>query len=147
MLLVDHIRDVPDRLCVIPPFLLGEPAAERVHAVVTTRHGPYDVDDDDVLLISWSNGTTSMVEAGWWHSFAGGLEAELGVFGTRGYARIWPFAEAPEGYEHCSQPMYSAQMDEFLRALAEDRQPRASGEDGRAVVAIVEEAYRSAEGI
>ena len=39
--------------------------------------------------------------------------------------------------------MYSAQMDEFLDAIAEGRQPRPSGEDGRIVMQVVEEAYAS----
>jgi predicted dehydrogenase len=42
--------------------------------------------------------------------------------------------------------MYAAQMAEFLDAIAEGRQPRPSGEDGRVVMRVVEEAYRSAAG-
>jgi predicted dehydrogenase len=122
-------------------YLLGEPVADRVEAVVGTRYGTYEVEDDAVLLISWSNGVNSTVEAGWWQPHAGGLEAETEVYGTGGYARVFPFAEAPEGYEHCSQPMYTAQMVEFVGAVAAGRQPRPSGEDGRVVVAIAEEAY------
>jgi predicted dehydrogenase len=40
--------------------------------------------------------------------------------------------------------MYSAQVAEFLDALAEGRGPRPSGEDGRVVMQVVEEAYVSA---
>jgi predicted dehydrogenase len=42
------------------------------------------------------------------------------------------------------QPMYTAQMAEFLDSLASGRQPRPSGEDGRVVMQVVQEAYRSA---
>jgi predicted dehydrogenase len=125
-------------------FLLGEPLPEHVHARVRTRYGSYNVDDDAVLLISWSNGTVSTIEAGWWQPHAGGLEAETEVYGTAGYAQVFPFAEAPPGYEHCTQPMYSAQMAAFIDAVTEGREPRPNGEDGRVVVGIVEEAYRSA---
>jgi predicted dehydrogenase len=52
----------------------------------------------------------------------------------------------PEGYQHCTQPMYSAQMAEFIDALAAGRQPRPSGEDGRVVLKIVEQAYAVAGG-
>ena len=40
--------------------------------------------------------------------------------------------------------MYTAQVAEFLDAIAEGRQPRPSGEDGRIVMQVVEDAYRSA---
>jgi predicted dehydrogenase len=125
-------------------FLLGDPDPERVCAVVGTRYGTYDVDDDAILLISWSNGTNSLVESGWWQPHVEGLEAETEVYGTAGYARIFPREAPSEDYEHCTQPMYTEQMREFLGAIAEGRAPRPSGEDGRAVIRVVEQAYRSA---
>lgn len=130
-------------------FLLGDPEPVRVCAAVGTRYaeGRYAVDDDGILLVSWSNGTNSVVESGWWQPHLGGLEADTEVYGTRGYARVWPFTEEPEGYEHCAQPMYSAQMREFLDAIAAGREPRPNGEDGRVVVRVVEEAYGSAAGL
>ena len=85
-----------------------------------------------------------MVESGWWQSRIGGLEADTEVYGTKGYERIWPDTPPAEDYEHCTQPMYSAQMAEFLDSVAEGRQPRPSGEDGRIVMQIVEAAYASA---
>jgi len=125
-------------------FLLGEPVPERVCATVGTRYGSYDVDDDDVLLITWSNGTNSIVESGWWHPHRGGMEADTEVYGTKGYARIWPPDPPSEEYEHGTQPMYTAQAKEFLDAIAERRAPRPGGEDGRVVMQVVEMAYRSA---
>jgi predicted dehydrogenase len=125
-------------------FLLGDPALETVCARIATRYGDYAVDDDGLLLIGWANGTSSMVESGWWHPHLAGLEADTEVYGTAGYARIWDFTEGPEGYEHCAQPMYSAQVGEFIDAVSEGRQPRPSGEDGAVVMDAVERAYRSA---
>jgi predicted dehydrogenase len=84
------------------------------------------------------------VESGWWHPHKGGLEAETEVYGTGGYARIFPREEPSEDYEHCTQPMYTAQMREFLGAIAEGRPPRPNGEDGRVVMQVVEGAYASA---
>jgi predicted dehydrogenase len=126
-------------------FLLGDPQPGRVCATIGTRFadGRYTVDDDGVLLISWSNGTSSVVESGWWQPHAGGLEADTEVYGTKGYARIWPPDPPSADYEHCSQPMYSAQVRAFLDAIAAGRQPRPSGEDGAVVMRVVEEAYRS----
>jgi predicted dehydrogenase len=125
-------------------FLLGDPEPDRVCATIATRYGDYDVDDDGILLISWSNGTNSLVESGWWHAHKEGLEAETEVYGTGGYARIFPREEPSEDYEHCTQPMYTEQIREFLDAIAEGRAPRPSGEDGRVVMRVVEDAYASA---
>jgi predicted dehydrogenase len=125
-------------------FLLGDPEPSRVSAAVGTRYGSYDVDDDAHLLIGWSNGVTSEVESGWWWPHLPGLEADTEIFGTGGYARIWDPVPPSEDYEHCTQPMYSAQMAEFLDAVAQGRPPSPSGEDGRVVMRVVEAAYRSA---
>lgn len=127
-------------------FLLGDPAPGRVCATIGTRYaeGRYTVDDDGVVLITWDNGTNSIIESGWWQPHLGGLEADTEVYGTKGYARIWPQDPPAEDYEHCTQPMYSAQAAEFLDAIREGRQPRPSGEDGRVVMRVVEDAYRSA---
>ncbi len=128
-------------------FLLGDPQPGRVCAAVGTRYaeGRYTVDDDAILLIRWSNGTNSVVESGWWQPHLGGLEADTEVYGTKGYARIWPAEQPADDYEHCTQPMYTAQVAEFLDAIEAGRQPLPSGEDGREVMRIVEAAYASAE--
>jgi predicted dehydrogenase len=127
-------------------FLLGDPSPGRVCATIGTRYaeGRYTVDDDGILLITWGNGTNSIVESGWWQPHLGGLEADTEVYGTKGYARIWPDEPAAADYEHCTQPMYSAQAAEFLDAIREGRRPRPSGEDGRVVMQVAEDAYRSA---
>jgi predicted dehydrogenase len=127
-------------------FLLGDPAPTRVCATLGTRYaqGRYTVDDDGVLLITWDDGTNSIVESGWWQPHMGGLEADTEVYGTKGYARIWPAEPPAADYEHCTQPMYSAQVSEFLDAIRERRQPRPTGEDGRVVMQVVQDAYLSA---
>ena len=127
-------------------FLLGDPVPADVCAAIGTRYaeGRYTVDDDGVLLIFWSDGVTSVVESGWWQPHLGGLEADTEVYGTKAYARIWPPEPPSADYEHCSQPMYSAQAAEFLDAIGEGRPPRPSGEDGRVVMQVVEQAYVSA---
>jgi predicted dehydrogenase len=129
-------------------FLLGDPSLRRVCASVGTRYaeGRYQVDDDAILLITWSDGTNSIVESGWWQPHIGGLEADTEIYGSAGYTRIWPPEDPGEGYEHGSQPMYTAQVAEFLDSIAEGRQPLPSGEDGRVVMDVVERAYASAAG-
>jgi predicted dehydrogenase len=126
-------------------FVLGDPLPTRVCASIDTRYGSYPVDDDGILLITWSSGVSSLVETGWWQPHVGGLEADTEVYGTKGYARVWGPEPPSEDYKHDTQPMYTAQMAEFLDAIAGGRQPRPSGEDGRVVMQVVEEAYRSAK--
>jgi predicted dehydrogenase len=125
-------------------YLLGDPRPVRVCAAVGTRYGGYAVDDDAVLLVSWSNGANSVVESGWWQPHLAGLEADTELYGTGGYARVWEETEPPPGYEHCTQPMYSAQLAELVEAVAAGRQPRPSGEDGRVVMEVVDQAYAAA---
>ena len=125
-------------------FLLGDPEPGRVCATISTRYGDYAVDDEAILLISWAQGTNSIVESGWWHPHKEGMEADTEVYGTRGYARVFPREEPSEEYEHCTQPMYTAQVAEFLGAITEGREPTPSGEDGRVVMRVVEAAYASA---
>ncbi len=129
-------------------FLLGDPDPGRVRASIGTRYsqGRYRVDDDGLVLISWSTGTESLVEAGWWQPHLGGLESDTEVFGTKGYARIWDPIPPSEDYEHCTQPMYTAQVAAFLDAIEDGRQPRPSGHDGRVVMQVVEAAYADAAG-
>ena len=127
-------------------FVLGDPLPEAVSATVATRYGDYAVDDDAILLVSWSNGVNSIIESGWWQPHVAGLEAETEVYGTGGYARIWDRVEVPEGEQHCTQAMYSAQMAEFVGALTSGRPPRPDGDDGRVVMRVVELAYAAAGG-
>ncbi len=127
-------------------FLLEDPEPVRVRAEVGTRYaaGRYVVDDDDILLIAWSNGSHSIVESGWWQPHAAGIEADTEVYGTKGYGRIWP-AGSPGGHEELDlEPMYTAQMAEFLDSIIAGRRPQPDGEHGRVVMQVVEEAYRSA---
>ena len=116
-------------------FLLGDPEPGRVCAVIGTRYGTYEVDDDATRFYPVGPGHEQrVIEAGWWHPHKEGLEAETEVYGTGGYARIFPRSEPSEDdRKHCTQPMYTAQMREFLTAIDEGRPPRPSGEDGRVV--------------
>lgn len=131
-------------------FLLGDPVARRVVASVGRHHGDYDetIDDDGIVLIDWAGGVRSVVESGWWQPVLDGVEADTEVFGTAGHARIWPmFTTAtppPADYEHCTLPMYAAQMADFVACCATGDTPVASAEVGIEALRIVAAAYRSA---
>jgi predicted dehydrogenase len=125
-------------------FLLGDPLPVRVAGSVGTAFGDYDVDDDGVVLIDWSNGARSVVECGWWQPRLDGVEADTEVYGTGGYERIWPqftpAHPAPADYVHCSLPMYAAQMADFARCCSTGDTPIASADVGIVALDIVERA-------
>jgi predicted dehydrogenase len=127
-------------------FLLGDPLPVRVEASIGTAFGDYDVEDDGVVLIEWSNGVRSVIECGWWQPRLDGVEADTEVYGTTGYERIWPqFTPAtppPENYVHCRLPMYSAQMRDFAQCCATGATPVASADVGLVAMSIVERAYQ-----
>jgi predicted dehydrogenase len=132
-------------------FLLGDPSPTKVLASIGTAYGDYAVDDDAVVLIEWSNGVRSVIEAGWWQPRLDGVEADTDVYGTGGHLRIWPQftaqTPAPADYVHCTLPMYAAQMGDFLECCRTGATPRASAEVGITALAIVEQAYRSNTGV
>jgi predicted dehydrogenase len=132
-------------------YLLGDPEHVRVVASLSTSHGAYDVDDDGVLLIDWDGGARSTIDCGWWLPRLGGLEADTEVYGSAGYARIWPTVEQPDGYEHCSLPMYASQMADFLgRVRGRGHEPPAGAptiDTALAAMRIVADAYRSAAAV
>jgi len=139
-------------------FLLGDPAPASVYAMVQTRYGSYDVDDTAIIVITWTDGVTSIVESGWWHPHMDGPEASTQIFGTKGYARLFPtmakfkggkepwLPRFPAREEHCDQHMYDAQTCEFVAAIRGNREPVPGPEHGMTVMRICQAAYESAAG-
>jgi predicted dehydrogenase len=129
-------------------FLLGDPQPVRVQASIGVGEFHDDVvDDDGLVIVDWENGTRSLIEFGWWQPRLGGLEADTEVLGTRGAARIWPADQpAPTPAEHCSVPMYAAQLADFVRACRTGAEPVASASVGLTAVQIVAAAYQAAAG-
>ncbi|KAA3618650.1 MAG: gfo/Idh/MocA family oxidoreductase [Calditrichaeota bacterium] len=140
-------------------YILGDPQPESVYAVVKTCFGKYDVDDMGMIVIRWENGTTSLIESGWWHPHADGPEASTQLIGTKGYARLYPTSveiplEGKEGREitslsakdeHCDQPMYSGQMAHFVERIRTRLTPCPGIDEGLVVQRIVDAAYQSSE--
>ena len=137
-------------------YLLGDPDPVSVYAVVGTHYGDYDVDDTGILVIKWSNGTTSIIESGWWHPHMDGPEASTQLFGRKGYARVFPtmgkitgedrpwIPRFPARADHCDQHIYDGQMAEFALAISERRTPVPGAREGMVVMRICEAAYASA---
>ena len=140
-------------------FILGDPEPKEVYAKISTNFGNYDVDDTGIIIITWDNGTISIIESGWWQPHMDGPEASTQIFGTKGYASLFPTLlkfndeqkvnefTIPEVYktEHCDQTIYSEQMRHFINCIKERKQPNPGFEEGQVVLKIVEAAYKSSE--
>lgn len=141
-------------------YLLGDPKPLKVYARIATNFGDYDVDDTGILIITWDNGTESIIESGWWHPHMDGPEAGAGIFGTKGYASLFPtflkittgeesfekiVPELPKREEHCDQVIYTRQMEHFVTSIKNNERPSPGLLEGQIVLDIVDAAYESAK--
>ena len=139
-------------------YVLGDPAPTEVYAKIDTCFGKYDVDDTGIVVITWDNGTVSLIESGWWHPHADGPEASTQFFGTQGYASLFPTRikrKIHDQYEeivpvmtprqeHCDQAMYTRQMQHFVQSVRQRQQPIVTMQDGLVNLQIIDAAYQSA---
>ncbi|GGW28436.1 Gfo/Idh/MocA family protein [Arenibacter certesii] len=140
-------------------YILGDPKPRKVYARISTEFGDYDVDDTGILIITWDNGTESIIESGWWHPHMDGPEASTSLFGTKGYANLFPtylkmkngedaittVPELPKRDEHCDQIIYTRQMEHFVSCIKTRDQPVPGLVEGQTVLDIVDAAYTSAK--
>jgi len=140
-------------------FVLGGARPTRVFANVGTHFRDIDLDDTATVLLEFEGGIAGLIEAGWYHLYADGLEGYTQVFGTQGYARALPSElhthvegvwstttpKMPKRQQQCDLPMYQAQMDYFVDCALNDREPTPGGMDGLWAMRMLEAAYRSAE--
>jgi predicted dehydrogenase len=138
-------------------FILGEPKAERVYASVKSVYGDYDVDDMAVVVIEFAGGTVSIIETGQNHPYADGLEASTQLFGTEGYARVFPTelqyrvggiwgSHIPDiEVPHISPSMFQEEVDHFVHCIEGDEEPLIGGETAMENVRIIEAAYRASD--
>jgi predicted dehydrogenase len=140
-------------------YILGDPKPREVYAKIGTHYGNYDVDDSGIVIISWDNGTTSIIESGWWQPHMDGPEASTQIFGTKGYASLFPTQlklsdkDKTEEFslpqvnktEHCDQTIYTSQMEHFINCIRKRQKPSPGFEEGQVVLNIVDAAYKSSE--
>jgi len=140
-------------------YILGDPEPVRVYANISTSFGDYNVDDNGILMITWSDHTISMIESGWWQPHMEGPEAATRIYGTLGYASVFPTTariKTAEGFrelslpvtertEHCDQSIYDRQMQQFVACIRNRQQPSPGIEEGKIIMKIVDAAYQSAE--
>ncbi len=141
-------------------YLLGDPKPVKVYARIATHFGDYDVDDTGIIVITWDNGTESIIESGWWQPHTDGPEAGAGIFGTKGYANLFPtflkitkeeesfekiIPDLPERKEHCDQVIYNRQMEHFITSITNKKRPNPGVLEGQIVLNIVDAAYESSK--
>jgi predicted dehydrogenase len=140
-------------------FILGGARPTRVFANMGTHFEQIELEDTATLLLEFEGGIAGLIEAGWYHLYADGLEGYTQVYGTQGYARalpselhhhvegVWSVTQPKmrERKQQCDLPMYRAQMDHFLDSILHDIEPTPGGIDGLWAMRILEAAYRSAE--
>ncbi len=139
-------------------YLLGDPLPLSVYADIGTHFGEYDVDDTGILIIKWDNNTTSIIESGWWQPHSDGPEAATRLFGTEGFASVFPtvyklkkdglkevFPDLPIREDHCSQKIYNREMAHFINCMRDRTVPLSGIAEGEIVMQIVDAAYRSSE--
>lgn len=138
-------------------YILGDPKPLEVYAKIGTYFGDYDVDDSGIIMITWDNGTTSIIESGWMHPHMDMPEAGTQIYGTEGYGTVLPTslkfkiedfpgtftAPMPEKEEHCDQSIYTKQMEHFVESIKNRKSPTPGFEEGQTVLNIVDAAYLS----
>ncbi|MFQ5794259.1 MAG: Gfo/Idh/MocA family protein [Candidatus Bipolaricaulia bacterium] len=139
-------------------FLLGEPQPKRVYAHIGMRYSTHDVDDEASIVVTWNDGTYSIVETSAYQPHAPEPEGTAEVFGTQGYGRLFPSElrlktadvhgvvtpEFPERIEHCGWPMYERQIEYFASCVREGKAPFPGGAEGVLMMQLVEAVYESA---
>ena len=142
-------------------FLLGDPQPVSVYAKIGTYYADFDVDDTGIILVNWENGTTSIIESGWWQPHSDGPEAATQLYGRSGFASLFPTRlllpnKAEEKVdeidpnfphprpEHCPQSMYDKQMAYFIDCIRKNRTAVPGGLEGLINMKIVDAANESA---
>lgn len=106
------------------------------------------METDAQLLVSLSNGAVGTVHASW--ASRPGPDHQLTIIGTEGTlhldSRTALTRLTMDGERQRVElpPETGSPLDEFLAAVRGERAPSVTAHDGRATVAVVEAAYRSA---
>jgi predicted dehydrogenase len=148
-------------------WLLHKEPVVSVHARTGTfRHEGADVEDHALVTLRFASGALAVVDASW--AAPGGIDERLEVLGTHGTvtadlargASLLVYSDAGVGYaaekaehtrgwswvapEEARTWGWHAEFTHFVACLEGRAAPVETGEDGRAVLEVVQAAYRSA---
>lgn len=145
-------------------WLLGKPAVVHVSAEIqsTGKLHRTELDDHSHTHLVFENGVTASCEASW--ILQGGMQSVLEIWGTAGHMVVDLLGEtgirvftpkgsslaatapgwAPSLVHGIRENGYPQELGHFLRCFREGRTPEESGDDGLAVLEILQAAYASA---
>ncbi len=136
-------------------FLVGE-EVRKVAAFTGNLAFDYEVEDTATLLMQFASGVQGIVDA-CYSTPDGSTEDRLEVYGTKGSlvtrhtVTSTPAGEMDihlngksEAFRYEPVDLYIQQVEEFMRCIAEDREPAVTGEDGLRTQQIMSAAYTSA---
>jgi predicted dehydrogenase len=130
----------------------------KVFAVTGNFFQKLEVEDTANVLLEYENRMTGWIEAGWYHNFAASPHGAIEVFGTKGFARLFPTELhcglegqgspcrpfGPMNQSHIDLRMYAAQINEFIACVLTGRAPICDGRCGLETIKIMEGVYKSA---
>ncbi|MCX7918730.1 MAG: Gfo/Idh/MocA family oxidoreductase [bacterium] len=147
-------------------WLMGFPAVESVIGSVYTHFGnknigfwwrggtaPFDVEDLASAFIKLKNGATLTLDASWASNIEKSDEFYSRLMGTKGGAELDPLIIYKEehGIQVDVKPAcpkvdgFAAETTHFIDCIVNDREPIATGEQGLAVMQILDAIYQSAK--
>ncbi len=133
-------------------WLAGSEARQVYAHVGTALYDDLPVDDLGVMTIEFENGVVGALSAGWANpdSYPTWLDVRFEILTTKNaflidspYHDYWCYGPARAERQYWWRRDVDSLVDEFARAVLEDREPAISGEDARAALAIALAAYES----
>lgn len=148
----DHAVHLSDLLM----WYFGSPVVEVYATTNQILHaGRVQVETGGIIMLTFANGAFASIDCSWskpaYYPTWGGLKLEL--IGERGLATMDAFKQIMTVYSHkVGRPTWAywgsdanqGLIDEFCRAIREDRAPAITGEDGLHALEVVVAAYQSA---
>jgi UDP-N-acetylglucosamine 3-dehydrogenase len=134
---------------------LADSEASRVYAHAgTALCEGLPIDDIGTMTVEFENGVVGAMSAGWANpdSYPTWLDVRFEILTTKAaflidspYHDYWCYGPDRAERQYWWRRDVDGLVDEFARAILEDREPAISGEDARAALAIALAAYESAE--
>ncbi len=144
----------------------GNPKIKSVYATMQTVMHDTTSEDNSLTIVEFENGVTGVAENSW--AKHGGMDDHIEVYGDKGvsYADLFrgnsALTYSLDGYDYAMEKAGSSQgwtftvfeeafnqgypqeLMHFVECVREDKTPKVTGEDGRAVLEMLYAAYQSA---
>jgi UDP-N-acetylglucosamine 3-dehydrogenase len=134
-------------------WLAGSEARRVCAHIGAVLHQDLAVDDLGLMTIEFENGVVGALSAGWANpdGYPTWLDVRFEILTTEGaflidspYHDYWCYDSTRAEKQYWWRRDVDGLVDEFARAIREDREPAITGEDARTVLAIALAAYESA---